>query len=148
MAPPPNLEQLRAQIQFPGMPKPESEVFREWLERHGAEYDLIEFNVRVGAGGDNSQATTDDAKNLQTLLTQKRIDVVAWKNNQPTIIEVKVRANLGAVGQLKGYYRLFPSAYPNSPYPQMLVIARRIDQDAALVHSAEGIDVILYEDQG
>ncbi len=58
-----------------------------------------------------------------------------------------VRASLGALGQLLGYRTLWPQQYPHSPEPKLGVLARRIDDDAKLVYSEHGVDVILYEDQ-
>lgn len=146
MAPPPNIDQLLAQIQFPGMPRPESEVFREWLTRHGREYDAIDFNVRLGDGAKVPEGLSETTQKLATLLSQKRADVVAWQGQQPTIFEVKVRANPGALGQLLAYRTLWPSKYPHSPEPLLAVLARRVDDDSLAVFGAHGVDVILYED--
>lgn len=145
MAPPPNLDQLLVQMQFPGMPRPESDVLKEWLVRRGADYDRIDFNVRLGKGVDLGEGFTPETKDLANKLTQKRADLVAWKFDVPTIIEVKIRASLGALGQLLGYRTLWPLTYPDTAEPGLLVIARRVDDDAALVLSEHGVDVILYE---
>jgi hypothetical protein len=146
MPPPPNLEQLLVQIQFPGMPKPESDVCREWITRHGAEYDQIDFNVSLGTGvqlqGDFSQETID----LANQMTKKRADMITWQYGQPAIWEVKIRASLGAVGQLIGYRELFDTTYPGAPEPTLTILARRVDDDTRYVASQQGIDIVLYED--
>lgn len=147
MPPPPNLDQLLLQIQLPGMPRPESDVCKEWLQRHGAEYDAIDFNVRVGEGVQLSGGNfSEDTIALANAMTQKRIDMVTWVYGQPGLWEVKIRASLGAVGQLIGYRELFAGTYPGAPQPTLTIIARRVDADTASVCSAQGIDVILYED--
>jgi hypothetical protein len=146
MPPPPNLDVLRLQIQFPGMPRPESDVFRFWLELHGAEYDQIEFNVRLGTGVDPGPIVDDATRAMAIGLTQKRADVVATRDGQPTIIEVKVRIGLGTIGQLLGYQTLWMRDRPESPTPALLAIARRTDDDTLDALRAHGIDVALYEE--
>lgn len=147
MPPPPNLDQILLQIQLPGMPRPESDVCKEWLQRHAAEYDQIDFNVRVGAGVELQGGDfTPETIALANSMTQKRIDMVTWVYGQPGIWECKIRASLGAVGQLIGYRELFAVTYPGSPQPTLTILARRVDPDTLQVCSAQGIDVILYED--
>src|SRR5215813_5053487 len=118
MPPPPNLDQLLVQMQFPGMPQPESDVLMEWLKRRGAGYDRIDFQVRVGAGAPPDPSLSPEIQALATSLTQKRIDVVAWLDGVPTIIEVKIRVSLGALGQLLGYRTLWPTSFAGTPEPQ------------------------------
>lgn len=146
MAPPPNLDVLLVQIQFPGMAAPESAVFREWLTRHGAEYDRLDFNVRLGEGVEVGEGFSPEVKTLATTLTQKRADVVGWQGVHPTIFEVKIRASLGALGQLLGYLVLFPKTFPGAPPPHLVVLARRVDNDSAQAFAAYGVDVLLYEE--
>lgn len=146
MPPPPNLETLLLQIQLPGMPRPESDVCKEWLQRHGAEYDAIDFNVRVGDGVQLGEGFSPETIAQANLMTQKRIDMVTWVYGQPGLWEVKIRASLGAVGQLIGYRELFAGTFPGAPQPTLTIIARRVDPDTRSVCSAQGIDIVLYED--
>jgi hypothetical protein len=146
VAPPPNLDVLLQQMQFPGMPMPESDVFREWLVRHGREYDRIEFQVRLGDGIPPDPRLNQTFAEQAVMMTQKRADAIAWQNTQATIIEAKIRASLGAMGQLLGYGVLYQKMNPASPPPRLLVVARRVDSDTAGVFEEHNIGVTVYED--
>lgn len=145
MPPPPDLPVLMVQIQFPGMPRPESDVAKLWLQRHGHEYDRIEFNVRLGDGIDPGAGTPAYARRQAVMATQKRADVIAWLHGRATIIEVKIRVGLGAIGQLLGYQFLYMRAFPEQPEPRLLVVARLADGDVQPALVANGIDLVLYE---
>lgn len=148
MAPPANLEMLLLQIQFPGMPAPESDVAKLWLQRHGAEYDTIEFNVRLGDGAEPPAGLDASIERMTRLVTQKRADVIATRDGRATIIEAKIRAGLGAAGQLNGYRALYQRANPGAPAPRLLVIAKYADPDVQYALAEQGIDLILYERAG
>jgi hypothetical protein len=147
MSPPPDLDVLLVQFAYPGMPEPESAVFRDFLIARGREFDRFEFNVRLGTGAEPAEGLTDQYEQLAIRLTQKRADVVAWIGSQPTIIEVKIRIGLGAQGQLIGYRSLWMRDRPEGLAPTLLAIARRTDADTLDAFADSGIDVILYEDR-
>lgn len=145
MPPPPNIEQLLQQLQFPGMPQPESDVAMLWLQRHGREYDAIEFNVRLGEGQLPLPGLDASTARLQRLVTQKRADIIVTLGDQATIIEAKIRAGLGAIGQLTGYRDLYARDNPDRPAPRLLIIAKFADPDVQYVASQNGIDLLLFE---
>lgn len=145
MAPPPNLEQLLLQLQFPGMPQPESDVAMLWLRAHGAEYDRIEFNVRLGEGAIPPPGLDPSIERMTKLVTQKRADIIAWSGEDVTIIEAKIRAGLGAAGQLRGYAELYSRDNNPSRPPRLMVIAKYADPDVRFVFRQSGIDLLLYE---
>lgn len=147
MPPPPDLDVLLVQFAYPGMPEPESAVFRDFLQARGREFDRFDFNVRLGSGATVDDGLTEQYEKLAIKLTQKRADVVAWQADQPTIIEVKIRIGLGAQGQLLGYRSLWIRDRPHEPEPALLAIARRTDEDTLAALSDQGITVILYEDR-
>lgn len=145
MPPPPNLDQLLVQLQFPGMPKPESDVAMLWLQRHGRNYDRIEFNVRLGEGAVPPPGLDPVIVEMTRKVTQKRADIVAWLGDDVTIIEAKIRAGLGAVGQLAGYRELFVRDNNPPRPPRLMVIAKFADPDVQYVFQQSGIDLHLYE---
>ena len=78
---------------------------------------------------------------MVTALTQKRIDVVGWNGNRPTIIEVKVRAGLSALGQVLGYVALFKSELPFFPNPRMMIVCENTTADDLKVFQSQSIPV-------
>src|SRR5260221_5121322 len=74
------------------------------LTPEGRTYGAWAFDVHIGSGvqtpGLSSNPTLFD---IGAYLTKLRIDAVGWRNDQPTIFEVKPLARLSAVGQLVVY---------------------------------------------
>lgn len=126
-------------LRFPGMLPREVLVMKAWLVLHEAEYDRFDYNVRLGQGTDPGPNWPPEIRQQAIQNTQKRIDAVAWKGNQPTLIEVKDRAGFSAIGQLVGYDALWPQSFPNSPVPKLLLVANRAAADIYPVVAKAGI---------
>jgi len=141
MPPPPNLGILLTQIQYPGMTWVESEITRAWLNRRGADYDRIEFNVRLGAGVDPGEEYTPEIRRMAGLVTQKRADIVGWVADQVDLVEVKVRIAFPVIGQLVGYRVLWEREHPELPVRRLLAIGRSVVPDAADIIEAQGIHI-------
>jgi hypothetical protein len=119
---------------YPAMLPAEIAVWRAWLRLHAGEYDRFEYNVRVGPGFDPGPNVAPNDRQMSLDITRKRIDAVAWAGNQPTIIEVKDRAGLSAIGQLMGYIVHWKIEKPFTPAPFALLVANRL---------APGVDTVL-----
>lgn len=116
---------------YPGLPDNEGEVLRQWLRRHEREYDRFEYNVRVGKGIDPGAAYPEDMRRMSIANSQLRIDVIAWKGTQATILEVKERATPSAIGQIVTYAHLWQVENPTLPTPRALIVARTMSEDTA-----------------
>lgn len=139
MPPPPNLAILLAQMQYPGATEFESDVIRAWLRAHGAEFDSIEFNVRLGRGGEPLEDFDEPTRRAQRALTQKRADIIAHVGGTATIIEVKIKLGLSALGQLIAYRQLYLDSHPEEPPAALLAIARAADGDVRAVLERNGV---------
>ncbi len=124
---------------YPGMAPREVIIFRAWLALHQSEYDRFEYNVRVGNGIDPGDAYPAIYRQQYIENTQKRVDVVAWKGDQPTIIEVKDRATASSMSQILTYKALWPITFPDSPAPKLLLVTNRVAADMPMVLDASGI---------
>jgi hypothetical protein len=123
-------------ITFPALLPAEIAVWRAWLALHQTEYSSFDYNVRVGPGFDPGTGVEQFVRDSAMASTRKRIDAVAWQGDQPTIIEVKDRAGLSAIGQLLGYIVHWKIERPNSPPPRRLLVANRL---------APGVQEVLQE---
>jgi len=139
--PPPNLAILLVQMQYPGMTYVESEITRAWLNRHGPEYDSIEFNYRLGDGADVGQEYPAEIQRMARLLTQKRADIVARKGDQVELVEVKIRIAFPVIGQLLGYRSLWKRQHPELPVARLLAIGRSVVPDLGPIITEQGIDI-------
>src|SRR5271168_3672773 len=111
---------------YPGLIPGEATVLRQWLTLHQQAYTSFEYNVRIGPGLDPGPGVPDNIRQMAIENSQKRIDVVAWQGSQPTLIEVKERASLGASGQLIGYQILWNQEHANTVPPKLLIVARQV----------------------
>lgn len=130
-------------LKYPGLMPLEVAVMKEWLRLHESEYDSIDFNVRTGQGTDPGPSYPQNIRDMGVAVTQKRIDAVAWKSGAPTLIEVKNRATLTAVGQILSYKVLFKADNPLLPDAKLLVVASKYDPDVFPVLASHGIDYAL-----
>lgn len=130
---------------YPGLLPREIIVLRAWLRLHENEYDRFDYNVRIGTGFDPGPSVSQSIRDMAIANSQKRIDAVAYKANQVTLIEVKDRAGFSAVGQLVGYLHMWQAQYPEQPRPRLLLVANRLQDDIPLVASGANIDIELVE---
>lgn len=124
-----------------GMLPVEVAVFNGWFAQHGQEYDAYQWNVRVGGGYDPGPTFDDATRQMAIMNTQKRIDVLAWKGTTPTIIEVKKRGSLGALGQLVGYAHLLQGQLSLPALPARILICNTVDPDLGVPAAALGVTV-------
>ena len=129
------------QIQYPGMTYVETEITRAWISRHGAEYDEIMFNVRLGEGVQLEGEYTPEVVRMATLITQKRADVVARVGDQVDLVEVKIRIAFPVIGQLIGYRGLFKGTYPQYTVRRLLAVGRAVVPDMAAIIEESGVAI-------
>jgi hypothetical protein len=71
------------------------------------DYDAYQFDFHCGSGRDPGAVFSPWARTVVLWNAKKRIDVVAWSANHPTVIETKPDARLSAFGQIEAYQELF-----------------------------------------
>jgi hypothetical protein len=134
-------------LTFPALLPAEINVLRAWLRLHEGEYDRFDYNVRVGPGFDPGPALHPNDRQMAIDNTRKRIDALAWRGGQPTIIEVKDRAGLSCIGQLMGYVVHWNLEHPNGPRPYSLLVANRLAPGVEDVLNHHGLLFVLVDVQ-
>lgn len=130
---------------YPERTDRESTIVRDFLLARGRLYDKYEFSVRVGQGQTPDPAHPAGVQRSTVFSSRKRIDMIVWQGIQPTIIEVKERVSPAVLGQLRTYRQLLVEDRPGILDPFLMSIGRYSDPDTLRVLSAEGIDVLLYD---
>jgi hypothetical protein len=97
-------------------------IWEEFLSVGDNSFDSFDYDVHVGEGVVLSPEWSDEVKAMALTLSEKRIDVVGWSGDVPTIIEVKPSASLSAIGQVLCYRELFSSRFPAVFGPGMLIV--------------------------
>jgi len=114
---------------FPQILMNEVAIFKRWLLLHQAEYTRFDYNETVGLGQDPGPTVPDNYRQMAIRNSQRRIDAVGYKDLQPTIIEIKDRIGLSAVGQLLAYRTLYAQKYTAAPPAKMLVVGAAMGPD-------------------
>jgi hypothetical protein len=120
----PNLAQRleSERLKYPGLLPEEILVLRAWLALHQGEYDRFDYNMRIGQGIDPGAAYSAEVRKQAVMNTQLRIDAVAWKGTQPSIIEVKRRTTPSNVGQILTYDSVWRQEFPGGPAPILRLV--------------------------
>ena|SRR5579864_5122596 len=140
------LAQLLIARFYPERTDRESGVIRDFLIAHGAEFDKFSFSVRVGTGATPDPNAPVNIQKQQVFVTQKRIDLLAWRGRQPVIVEVKYLVTPASLGQILSYRIFFLEAVPDAPEPELVVIGRYSDPDTIRSLNAHNVTVYLYPD--
>lgn len=126
-------------LRFPGMLPREILIWRNWLKVHEAEYDSFDYNYRIGTGQDPGPTWPDNIRKCAIVNTQLRLDALAWKGSQPTIIEVKDRLGASGIGQLVTYEAVWIKEHPQGPPPLCILVTNRLQDNMAPVIQKAGL---------
>jgi hypothetical protein len=129
---------------FPERTDGESAVIKAYLLAHAKEFDRITFSKRVGRGADIDPTTSPATQRATAFSTKKRIDILAWRGNQPVIVEVKQSVTPAALGQILTYRHHFLEENPDAADPELVVVGRTSDTDTIQALTAHSVTVYLY----
>ncbi|GAI65192.1 unnamed protein product [marine sediment metagenome] len=114
---------------YPHLIGDDTAVWERFILKFPGKFDTVDYDVKVGSGTDPNFIKGDKSGEYWAMLTKKRIDVVGFKNNSVTIIEVKKRVSLSTLGQILGYKFLYLREHPEIPVVSTLIVCSLIDQD-------------------
>ena len=117
----------------------ESIIWGRFLSKYGSNFSRFDYDLRVGQGIIPAASVPEIYRDDYIKLTQKRIDAVGYSGKVATIFEIKVRANLGAIGQLIGYRDLFLNTFPLYSVDSLHLVCSTIDPDELSVFSKTSI---------
>ncbi len=133
---------------YPGLIRGEAEVWRAWLREHESEYEAFEYNVHVGEGVNIAPAILKDNPELQEKMrlqflraTQRKIDVVGYREGVVWIFEVEEEAGTTALGQLLTYRLLLTLARDIRGTVELAIVAATIGRDMLEVFDEAGVVV-------
>lgn len=132
-------------LKYPGMLPREILIWRNWLKLHETEFERFDYNVRVGQGTDPGASYPEPERSMAIQISQKRIDVVAWKGGRVTLVEVEDRPGVSGPAQLAAYETLWRADNPTEGAPVMLLVVPRIQPDTLTVAVRAGIRVEIVE---
>lgn len=127
---------------YPHLIGEDTEVWHRFILMYPDKFDTVDYDVKVGKGADTYPILNEADQKYWSTLTKKRIDVIGFKNNFVTIIEVKKRVGLFTLGQVLGYRYLYLREHPELKSVSTLIVCSSIDQDDIDVLEHFGINFV------
>lgn len=128
---------------YPNVREAETLIWERFLVKFPEAYDQVAYNVKVGEGADIPEGTEPNIASGFKQLTQHKIDVVGFKNNEVDIIELKPYAGTRAIGQVIGYRDLYVTLVDNSARPNLVIVTDILRPDTKIIADKQGIKVIV-----
>jgi len=120
-------------------------IWQSFIIHYPDFYDTVDYDVKVGTGVNAEVIDDKKYRSYYADLTKKRIDVVGFKNEFVTIVEVKKRVTLGTLGQILGYKYLFLNQNPDLKLVKTLILCSSIDKDDMAVLNHYSIPFIVVK---
>lgn len=114
-------------------------IWERFIEKFPGEYDFVQYDVPCGTGPVFDMVVDEGTGATQERLYKKKIDVVASKEGEIYIIELKPDAGAGTVGQVKMYRRLYEKDYSPPVKPRCVIITNREIRDVREYAIEEGV---------
>lgn len=128
---------------YPHMKPEDIAIWERFLLRYPDYFDTVDYDYKVGEG---NMPTFRQAANMEKGwrdLTQKKIDVVGYKGDMITIVEVKPRARANALGQMWMYDELYKRQENYAGTLRNLIITDTPDPDTETVAKSGDIQIII-----
>lgn len=130
---------------WPGMTLDEVAVLRTYMQKNAPFYTSVEADVRIGIGKDPGPSFTDAQRAQAIQDTKLRPDVIAWRDAQPFIIEVKKEARVSAIGQLLAYKAAWIAEGRSFAAPICVLLAAFVDPNVYPLAKLNAVQVITVE---
>lgn len=126
-------------LKYPHLIGEDKEVWNRFIAKFPDRFDTVDYDIHVGSGIETHEDPESKPAQQWRDLTRKRIDVIGWKGDFATIIEVKKRVGLPTLGQALGYRFLYHRENPGILLKPFLIICSQIYQDDIDVLNHYGI---------
>jgi hypothetical protein len=145
MAPPPNLRELLETAIFPGVTIAESRLMRGYFYFHGAEWDEIDVEPKIGRGTLLPPTYSEKERTDWEKRTRARPDAILKRApNIVAILEAKEQLTNEGVWQVLAYRDLWLADHSTDQVIP-IAIAEGITPTASVLVKSQGVQVFLYE---
>lgn len=127
---------------YPHMKPNDVAIWNRFIEKYPDAYVHCQYDFWVGSPPPFSPIVTEDNQGSADGLYRKKIDVVAYRDDDIHIIELKPKAGLAAIGQVKGYVYLFERDEKPKKKPQPVIITDEASIDVREIAAKEGVLLI------
>lgn len=130
---------------YPHMKPEDIAVWERFISKNPAVYDTCDYDVPVGDGAPQSDALPENIKADGKILTQKKIDVVAYVGEIVHVIEVGPIADMRKLGQILTYTTLYTKEHPEAVMIIPTVVCGAVERELAPMFAEHGIVLEVVE---
>lgn len=128
---------------YPHLSPAEAAIWHRFIKKYPDAYDQVAYDVKVGTIPDFVLNQDDPAIRKQANLYQYKIDVVGFKGDDIDVIELKQGATMRAIGQVKGYRKLYTRDVSASAKGKDIIITDVLMPDMDELAKEEGVELVV-----
>lgn len=127
---------------YPHMQPEDVAVWERFIDQNPDFFDRCDYDVPVGQGRNIDENLPVNIQRMGTTLTQKKIDVVAYVDDQVFVIELKPVANARGLGQCIMYRMMYMQEHPDDTDVTVLIICAEVEPEMEQVYAASNVGII------
>lgn len=124
---------------YPHMKPEDISVWVRFITNNPNYFDTVDYDVPLGKGVEVSTAYSENLRKDYKILTQKKVDVIGYKDENVYLVEVKPVADMRALGQIITYNNLYSNEFISLKIPISLVVCGNIERELENVYKANNI---------
>lgn len=128
---------------YPNLREGETFIWNRFLEKYPDAYFEVIYNLHLGEGATIPPETEENIARDFKLLTQYKIDVIGFSENNIDIIEIKPYAGASAIGQVISYQKLYIEHINPAARPNLVIITDQMRPDTELLAKQLNIKLII-----
>lgn len=128
------------QRKYPHFTEEDKKIWERFILDFPEYFHSVDYDVRVSRGADIFPGTPEPLARDIAALSPLRIDVVGYKDNLTTIVEIKPEFDIKAIGELITYRDQYVYRSHGAVQPGMLGICWRVRSND-IYHSARRLNI-------
>ena len=118
-------------------------IWERFIRANPTAYDFVYYDFWVGSPPPFNPIVNDETEGSADGLYRRKIDVVAHRGSSIDIIELKPRAGMSAIGQVKGYVSLYVRDERPLTMPRAIIITDQLSDDVRHVSVEQRVIIIV-----
>ena len=119
-------------------------LWSKFIAANPSLFDSVDYDVRISAGIKIPEGTPEALAKDMEALSKLRVDVLAYKSEDVTIIEVKPIGDMQAIGQLYTYNDQYVYRNRTARPAEMVMVCYRVKSED-IRHSARRLGIKVVE---
>ncbi len=128
---------------YPHMKPEDVAVWHRFVSGNSGYFERCDYDVPVGTGEDFGDGHDENILRDGKILTQRKVDVVAFKGDTVFVIEVKPIANMRGLGQILTYRDEYSDDHPTDLDVRGMLVAGRMERGLDGLYAKHGITVLI-----